>query len=183
MPQFGVDVAIMNEGKILLTQREDFEVWCLPGGLVEKGESLVQTARREVLEETGLEVSIERLVGIYSMPGWSNGGSHEITFAGRPSGGELRPDPHEVLAAGWFGPDDLPEAVIPWQLQQIRDALAGVGGSAAWRQEFSWPFPPESGRKEIYRMRDESGLSRQDFYRKHLARVKLAKILEIKPDS
>ncbi|MFW5692097.1 MAG: NUDIX domain-containing protein, partial [Chloroflexota bacterium] len=43
----GANVAIIRGDEILLTRREDFEVWCLPGGLTEPGESLAQTARRE----------------------------------------------------------------------------------------------------------------------------------------
>ncbi|MGA1199849.1 MAG: NUDIX domain-containing protein, partial [Candidatus Latescibacterota bacterium] len=41
---FGTSVAIIKENKILLTKREDFEVWCLPGGAVEMGESIPQAA-------------------------------------------------------------------------------------------------------------------------------------------
>jgi ADP-ribose pyrophosphatase YjhB (NUDIX family) len=40
MPNFGVGIAILSGDKVLLTKREDFEVWCLPGGSVEVGESL-----------------------------------------------------------------------------------------------------------------------------------------------
>ena len=42
MPFLGVNVAILEDGKILLTRREDFEVWCLPGGGVDDGESVAQ---------------------------------------------------------------------------------------------------------------------------------------------
>lgn len=69
----GVNVAIVSEGRVLLTRREDFDVWCLPGGQVDAGESLAEAARREVREETGLEVRIERLVGMYSGPRWLDG--------------------------------------------------------------------------------------------------------------
>src|SRR5829696_4121412 len=61
MPSFGVIVAIMNNGKILLTKREDFEVWCLLGGGVEDGESLAKAAIREAKEETGLDVELTGL--------------------------------------------------------------------------------------------------------------------------
>ena len=44
MPILGVNVAIFQEGKVLLTKRVDFEVWCLPGGEVDEGESLAQAA-------------------------------------------------------------------------------------------------------------------------------------------
>jgi 8-oxo-dGTP pyrophosphatase MutT (NUDIX family) len=54
--------------KILLTRRTDNGRWCLPGGRVEAGESVAETCVREVWEETGLEVRILRLIGVYSSP-------------------------------------------------------------------------------------------------------------------
>lgn len=61
--------AIINENKhILLHRREDHGFWALPGGKIKLGESIVACLKRELLEETGLKVSIERLVGIYSAP-------------------------------------------------------------------------------------------------------------------
>ncbi|PJF32668.1 MAG: NUDIX hydrolase, partial [Phototrophicales bacterium] len=53
MTMIGANIAIIRDNKILLTKREDFEVWCLPGGQAEAGESLAQTALREAREETG----------------------------------------------------------------------------------------------------------------------------------
>jgi hypothetical protein len=47
MPGIAVNVAVIQEGKVLLTKREDFEVWCLPSGGVEDGESLAEAALRE----------------------------------------------------------------------------------------------------------------------------------------
>jgi len=52
--------------KVLLTQRTDNGLWCLPGGKMESGETLEECCRREVFEETGLEVRKKRLIGIYS---------------------------------------------------------------------------------------------------------------------
>ena len=42
MPILGVNIAIIQDGKVLLTKRRDFEVWCLPGGEVDAGETLAQ---------------------------------------------------------------------------------------------------------------------------------------------
>lgn len=177
MQHYGVGVAILSRDRVLLTRREDFEVWCLPSGSGEEGEPLAQTARREAQEETGLEVSIDRLVGIYSMPKGPGGGSFDIIFAGSVTGGELAPDPREVVETGWFGLNDLPEPLLPWMAQGIRDALSGTGGSAVWTTEFAWPFAVS--RQEIYRMRDESGLSRQEFFLKHFGGQSFAQVPEV----
>lgn len=57
-----------GEGKFLLTRRTDNGRWCLPGGALESGESVTVACQREVFEETGLEVRVKRLVGVYSYP-------------------------------------------------------------------------------------------------------------------
>ena len=56
MIRLAATVAIVQDDKVLLAKREDFEVWCLPGGMVDVGESLAETAVREAHEETGLTV-------------------------------------------------------------------------------------------------------------------------------
>lgn len=65
----GCSAAILNEeGKVLLTRRQDNGQWCLPSGGLEAGESPAEAAAREVFEETGLRVRVKRLVGVYSDP-------------------------------------------------------------------------------------------------------------------
>lgn len=67
--RLGVSVIIFDEqGKFLLTKREDNGTWCLPGGAVDAGESVAEACIREVFEETGLHVRVKRLVGVYSHP-------------------------------------------------------------------------------------------------------------------
>jgi len=59
-------------GRVLLLRRSDSGNWALPGGTLELGESIVECAVREVREETGLEVEITGLVGVYTDPGASS---------------------------------------------------------------------------------------------------------------
>ena len=66
MISVGAGVVIVEDGTVLLVKREDLEVWALPGGGVDEGESLAETAVREAYEETGLEVEITHLIGVYS---------------------------------------------------------------------------------------------------------------------
>ena len=169
MPTLGVAVAILDDNRILLIKREDFEVWALPGGGVDAGESLAQAAVREAREETGLEVSLTCLVGVYSRPDWDHG-EHVVLFAAAPIGGCLLQDTDgEALDARYFARQDLPEALVPWHRQRICDALDGVGGGVAWSQTTIWPFAQGMTREEIYNLRDRSGLSRQQFYARYLA--------------
>jgi 8-oxo-dGTP pyrophosphatase MutT (NUDIX family) len=67
--RLGCSAAIFDEqGRILLTRRADNGQWCMPGGAVESGESVAEACEREVYEETGLQVRVKRLVGVYSHP-------------------------------------------------------------------------------------------------------------------
>lgn len=163
MPRLAVNVAVLQEGKILLTQREDFETWVLPGGGVEEGESLAQAAIREVKEETGLDVELTTLVGIYSRMGdWIPG--YISLFAAKPIGGERRCQEGETIAAEWFAFDELPGPLSLGHKKRIADAIAGVSGTVVL-QEMNLPaMPANVTRKELYELRDRSGLSRQDFY-------------------
>jgi 8-oxo-dGTP pyrophosphatase MutT (NUDIX family) len=67
--RLGCSAAIFDEqGRVLLTRRADNGQWCLPSGGMESGESAAEACEREVGEETGLNVRVKRLVGIYSDP-------------------------------------------------------------------------------------------------------------------
>ena len=66
-PKVGADAAIFNErGEILLMERSDGSGWCLPCGFVESNETPVEAVIRETREETGLEIQVRRLVGVFT---------------------------------------------------------------------------------------------------------------------
>jgi len=68
--RIGCSATIFDETrqKVLLTRRKDNGLWCLPGGHMESGESVEECCVREVFEETGLQVRVKRLTGVYSNP-------------------------------------------------------------------------------------------------------------------
>ena len=67
-------------GRILLLRRKDNELWALPGGVMQPGETIAAAAVREAKEETNIDVEITGLVGVYSDP------RHVIAYAN----GEVR---------------------------------------------------------------------------------------------
>ena len=129
----GVSAVIRDErGRVLLQQRTDNGRWGLPGGAVEFGESVIDALHREVLEETGLTIAVERLVGVYSHPDhhqivtYPDGNVFHFVstcFAGRPTGGTLTLG-DETAALGWFEPPDWPSELMPMHRLRIDDALA-----------------------------------------------------------
>jgi ADP-ribose pyrophosphatase YjhB (NUDIX family) len=68
--RLGCSAVLFNEirSMVLLTLRRDNGKWCLPGGMINAGESVSEGCEREILEETGLQVRVIRLTGIYSDP-------------------------------------------------------------------------------------------------------------------
>lgn len=163
MPSLGVSVAIIHNSKVLLTKREDFEVWCLPGGGVDAGESPEEAAVREAQEETGLEVKLTRMVGTYARPTWLERGDSTILFTAEITGGKLKPQVNEVIDIGFFDPRKLPEPLIWWYDEQIQDAVKEKTGIARI-QHVPQPFGKGVSMRELYRLRDLSRLPRQEFF-------------------
>jgi ADP-ribose pyrophosphatase YjhB (NUDIX family) len=65
----GASAIVSNEkNEILLEKRKDCNLWGIPGGRIEPGESITEGCKREFLEETGLEIDIVGVVGVYSGP-------------------------------------------------------------------------------------------------------------------
>jgi ADP-ribose pyrophosphatase YjhB (NUDIX family) len=163
MPGLAVIVAVIKDGKVLLTKREDFEVWCLPGGGVEDGESLAEAGIREAKEETGLDVELTRLVGVYSRMGGGMHDVHAVLYAAKAVGGELKTQPHETIEVAYFPFDKLPDELLFGHRRRINDAINHTNGVSV-RQELKVRDTKQYTRKELYEARDRSGLTRQQFY-------------------
>jgi ADP-ribose pyrophosphatase YjhB (NUDIX family) len=129
-----VSAFVLHDGRLLLQQRADNGRWGLPGGSVEIGETVSAAIVREVREETGFEVAVRRLVGVYSDPRFQvvrypDGRVWHyvnLCFQCALGGGAPRPEPGETLAVGWFAPEALPEDLVGLHRQRIVDALAGT---------------------------------------------------------
>ena len=111
-PKVAVAVLVGREGRILLNRRAiqpGLGRWSFPSGYVNRGEVLEEAARREVWEETMLEVEIGELFGVYSESG---NPVVLVVYTARASIGEAAAGP-EVSEVGWFTPDSLPSLAFP----------------------------------------------------------------------
>lgn len=107
-----------DSGRILMIRRTDNDLYAIPGGALELGETLTQTVQREVMEETGIDVQVTDMIGVYSDPEhvieFTDGEVRQefsICFRAAPAGGNLRTsnESKEVL---WVAPGDLGELNI-----------------------------------------------------------------------
>ena len=120
-----------DAGRLLLIHKVDNDLWALPGGAMETGESIVDAAVREVSEETGLTVELTGLVGIYTDPGhvmaYDDGEVRQefsVCFHARVVDGEAREDGSETKAVRWVEPGDVVTLnVHPSMRRRIEDAL------------------------------------------------------------
>ena len=106
-----------QSGHVLLSHRRDLDLWNLPGGGVEQDETPWDAAIREVREETGLAVTVEGLVGIYSKPG-RNGIT--LCFECVVTGGSLQVS-DEADEHRYFALEHLPRRLSPNQREYIQD--------------------------------------------------------------
>lgn len=115
-----------DNGEILLQRRGDTNKWGFPGGAIELGETPEMAVIREVKEETGLDVEVGDLVGIYTdtdMRYASGDQAHSICIAYKLKviGDELFCDKEETLELRYFSLDDLPELFCKQHEELARD--------------------------------------------------------------
>ncbi|MBI4537395.1 MAG: NUDIX hydrolase N-terminal domain-containing protein [candidate division NC10 bacterium] len=128
-PKVGAHAALLDgNGQILLVRRTDDGKWCLPCGWVEPNESPEETVVRETREETGLEVHVTRLIGVYTRRANSGHGPHSAIAIGylcETKGGSFCLS-HEIRDIGYFRIEDITD----WHEKHLEYAR---GARAAWK--------------------------------------------------
>lgn len=129
------DAAIIDpDGRMLLIQRSDNELWAMPGGASEVGETPAQTAMREAFEETGMSCEAVALAGVFDSRLCGSLTRHHLyhfLFICQPLDVPLREPKHarESLDKGWFVESELPSNLDPGHVTRIPVAFA------VWRGE------------------------------------------------
>jgi 8-oxo-dGTP diphosphatase len=133
--------------RVLLVQDCDGGRWSTPGGALEIEDTPANAVIREVWEETGLTVVIERLLGVYGGPNfivrYANGDETQYIstmFECRVVSGELRPDGDEVRAAAFFTLAEARELPLALWLPRVLSRLY-ARESGAWYEEPTWHAP------------------------------------------
>ena len=124
-PWLGAEAVVLNErGEILLIQRSDNKLWCLPGGLAEVGRSPAESALRELWEEAGLRGRVEQLLAVFNGPDWgSRSTMHGVMMAFHVVCDDLTHQPGiEALDARFFAHNALPE-LTPGHIQRLPQIL------------------------------------------------------------
>ena len=119
----GAFVILVRGGEVLLVRTTYHRTWSLPGGGVQRGETLEQAARREAAEEVGATLGELKLLGVYSS--FREGKSDHVTvFTCEDGEATLRGD-HEIEAARWFPLDALPPDVAPGTARRVGEFVDG----------------------------------------------------------
>ncbi len=124
-----------DRGRILLVRHNyGSRHWYLPGGGSDGSETAAEGIVREMREETGFEVEVTRLVGVYLWTG-AYKRDHIFVFECRRLNGELHIQNSEIAEAGWFDLADLPHPLDPGLPGALRDWQEGRAGFGRWGEE------------------------------------------------
>lgn len=129
----GARLALVVDGKVLLVKHTYMPGWHFPGGGVEPGETAMDCARREGLEETGFEAGELALHGLFLKQSEATNRDHIAVYVGRTAR-QVRPfrSNGEIAAIGWFAPDGLPVEIEPGTASRIREIAEGLAVGQRW---------------------------------------------------
>ena len=120
---------IFNEkGQVLLQRRQDKNKWGFPGGAIELGESAENAVKREIKEETGLDVIVSKLIGIYTdyYDEYPNGDKAQcitIFLELKKVSGELSYSDEETLELRYFSLNEVPDLVNKQHEEFLKDII------------------------------------------------------------
>ena len=128
----GADAAVFDDhDRILLAHRADDSKWGLIAGWVDPNESPAETVVRELAEEAGVQARVDHLVGVFfreARTGEHPHGTVSVVYLCSITGGQLRPQPHEVTELAWRAIDDLQ----PDEWHHHHERLARAALDAHW---------------------------------------------------
>jgi ADP-ribose pyrophosphatase YjhB (NUDIX family) len=130
----GVRGVVLDEaGRVLLVEHTYVPGWSLPGGGVDRGETLEEAVARELREETAVE-PIRRpvLVSIHSNEPHFRGDHVAVFRIDHWRRLDHRPDPREIRDVRFFAPDALPEETTPATRRRLAEALQGAQADPMW---------------------------------------------------
>jgi ADP-ribose pyrophosphatase YjhB (NUDIX family) len=138
-PKVGVRGAVVRDGKVLLIQEKSDGRWCLPGGWADVGVTPAEMVVREVREESGYEVAVRKLVGVFDANRSQSLASfyhaYRLIYLCDLLGGQPEPN-HEILAVDFFDFDALPplshNRTDTRHLAEVRAHLADTARPAAF---------------------------------------------------
>jgi 8-oxo-dGTP pyrophosphatase MutT (NUDIX family) len=119
----GVRVLLERDGRVLLVKHTYRPEWHMPGGGVDKGESLEQAARREALEEVGATLGPVELLGVYSNF-WNRRTDHVAVFICNDFSVSEEHD-WEIAELRWFPMDALPPDLSPGTTRRLAEYREG----------------------------------------------------------
>lgn len=130
-------ITLLNKEQVVLVRRSinpGYGLWVLPGGFIERGETVPEGAIRETREEVGLEVEVDRLIGVFSYPQTV---VVVVIYEAHPVGGELFASSPECMEVRAFRPQE-----IPWDHLAFHSTRDGL---KQWQLLFNVPPSRECG--------------------------------------
>jgi ADP-ribose pyrophosphatase YjhB (NUDIX family) len=131
----GVSAVVLDgDGRVLLGRRADNGLWAVPSGIMEPGEQPAQAVRREVAEETGIDIVVDAMTAVCTDDApitYANGDLAQyldLCFACRPVGGWAHVADDESTEVAWFDLHELPEPLTTSSRDRIDRTLAYLAG-------------------------------------------------------